>query len=171
MCLFSFLGPSPHMYILNVSVFLLHKCCRHLSAVFPHTLWLAPLTAFGNVCLQSLASLHLEHAPGELPDLCAIRLVVISCASALLSPMRMVQLSVLCHREAKVVISAPILASRYCCPLSKRSSPTYKTDNHCFQSVVHSLKSDSVHTVYNISEMELKEEWRTGYGLFTCQHS
>lgn len=85
---------------------LLHKCCRHLIAVFPHTLWLAPLTAFGNVCLQSLASLHLEHAPEELPDLCAIRLVVISCASALLGPMCMVQLSVLCHYEAKAVISA-----------------------------------------------------------------
>ena len=85
---------------------LLHECNRHLIAVFPHTLWLAPLTAFGNVCLLSLASLHLEHAPGKLPDLCAIRLVVISCASALLGPMRMVQLSVLCHREARAVISA-----------------------------------------------------------------
>lgn len=69
---------------------------HHITAVFPHTLWLAPLSAFGNVCLQSLASLHLEHAPGKLPDLCAIRLVVISSASALLSPMRMLQLSVLC---------------------------------------------------------------------------
>lgn len=85
---------------------LLHECSRHLAAAFPHTLWLAPLTAFGNVCLQSLASLHLEHAPGKLPDLCAIRLVVISCASALLGPMRTVQLSVLCHGEARAVISA-----------------------------------------------------------------
>lgn len=39
--------------------------CRHLSAAFPHTLWLAPQTAFSNVCLQLLASLHLEHAAGE----------------------------------------------------------------------------------------------------------
>lgn len=102
---------SPHVGTLNacmVCVFfnLLHKWSHHLSAVFPHTLWLAPLTAFGNVCLQSLASLHLEHAPGKLPDLCAARLLVISRASAPLGPLRMVQLSVLCHGEAGAVISA-----------------------------------------------------------------
>lgn len=84
---------------------LLHECSRHLVAVFQHTLWLAPLTAFGNVCLLSLASLHLEHAPGKLPDVCAVGLVVISGASALLCPKRIFQLSVLCHREARAVIS------------------------------------------------------------------
>lgn len=84
----------------------LHNCNHHITAVFPHTLWLAPLSAFGNVCLQSLASLHLEHAPGKLPDLCAIRLVVISSASAPLSPMRMLQLSALCCWEARAVMSA-----------------------------------------------------------------
>ncbi len=100
------------MCILYVCVYvsctsnLLNECSHQPTAVFPHTLWLAPLTAFGNVCLVSLASLHLEHAPGKLPDLCAVRLVLISCASALLRPMRMVQLSVLCHGEAKAVISA-----------------------------------------------------------------
>lgn len=85
---------------------LLHKYRRHLAVVFPHTLWLAPFhCVFGNVCLRSLASLHLEHAPGKVPDLCAIRLVLISCASALLGPMRMVELSVLCHGGARALIS------------------------------------------------------------------
>lgn len=61
-CLYSFLGTFVRVfYVPN----LLHECSRHLTAVFPHTLWLAPLTALGNVCLLSLASLHLEHAPGK----------------------------------------------------------------------------------------------------------
>lgn len=113
-------------YILRclcVCVCILHAYVFCASAVtsllcFPHTLWLAPLTAFGNVCLLSLASLHLEHAPGKLPDPCAIRLVVISCSSALLGPMRLVQLSVLCHGEARAVISAldsPAITV-VCCP-------------------------------------------------------
>lgn len=84
---------------------LLHERSRHLITVFQHTLWLAPLTAFGNVCLLSLASLHLEHAPEKRPDLCAVEPLVISCTSALLCPERIFQLSVLCHREARAVIS------------------------------------------------------------------
>lgn len=84
----------------------LHECSRHLAAVFPHTLWLAPPAAFGNVCLLSLASLHLEHAAGKLSGPCAVRLVVISCASAPLGPTRTVQLSVLCHGGARAAISA-----------------------------------------------------------------
>lgn len=99
-----------YVHVLYVCMFiasnLLNESSHQPTAVFPHTLWLAPLTGFGNVCLLSLVSLHLEHAPGKLPDLCAVRLVLISCASALLGPMRMVQLSVLCHREARAVISA-----------------------------------------------------------------
>lgn len=83
-----------------------YECSRHLIAVFQHTLWVAPQTAFGNFCVLSLASLHLERTPGKLPDLSAVRLVVISCASALLCPTCMVQLSVLCHRQARAMISA-----------------------------------------------------------------
>lgn len=121
-----------------------HEYSRHLTAVFPHTPWLAPLTAFGNVCLLSLASLHLEHAPGKLPDLCAIRLVVISCASALLGPMRMVQLSVLCHREARAVISAlespAITAVRF--PNSHRLLRTETI------SVIHSIMAACSNTIF-----------------------
>lgn len=89
------------------SIICSHKLQPSPYAVFPHTLWLAPQTGFGNVCLQSLPSLHLEHKPGETPDLCAIRLPIISCVSAGLCLMCLVQLSVMCHWEARAVISAP----------------------------------------------------------------
>lgn len=117
---------------------LLHECSRHLITVFQHTLWLAPLTAFGNVCLLSLASLHLEHAPEKLPDLCAVGLVVISCTSALLCPKRIFQLSVLCHREARAVISP--LDSLTITPVRFPKSHLL-TRRQCFPSVIHSISS------------------------------
>lgn len=77
----------------------LHKFSHHLGSVFPHTLWLASLTTFGNVWLQLISALRLKYAPGKRRDLCAARLVVMSDASAVPGPMRMVQLSVECLRE------------------------------------------------------------------------
>lgn len=87
--------------------------CSHTPSGWP--LWLRLVMS---VCYRSPHS-ALEHGPGKLPDLCAIRLVVISCASALRCPVRMVQLSVLCHREARAVCISPRLPSHCCCPLSK----------------------------------------------------
>ena len=98
----------------SVLLTLLHECSRHLAAEFPHTLWLAPLTAFGNVCLQSFASLPLEHTRGKLADLCAIRHVLIGPASALVSSMRMVSISVLLLRSQRCDVS-PILPNHYSC--------------------------------------------------------
>lgn len=127
---------------------LLHECSRHLTAVFPHTPWLAPLTAFGNVCLLSLASLHLEHAPGKLPDLCAIRLVVISCASAL-SSAPCVWFSYLCCVIEKSELwyqpwgPQPLLLSDFQTVIDyllKRRS--------VFLSVIHSIMSAWANTVF-----------------------
>lgn len=117
---------------------LLHECGRHLITVFQHTLWLAPLTAFGNVCLLSLASLHLEHAPEKLPGLCAVGLVVISCTSAVLRPKRIFQLSALCHREARAVTSP--LDSLTITPVRFPKSHLL-TRRQRFPSVIHSVMS------------------------------
>lgn len=97
---------SPFLFWYMSNVLLsCYECSRHLIAAFQRTVWVAPLTVFVNFCLLLLAWLHLEHTPGKLPDLSAVRPVVISCASALLCPTCMVQLSVLCHTQARAMIS------------------------------------------------------------------
>lgn len=150
----------------DACVCILHAYVFCASAVtsllcFPHTLWLAPLTAFGNVCLLSLASLHLEHAPGKLPDPCAIRLVVISCSSALLGPMRVVQLSVLCHGEARAVISAldsPAITV-VCCPNCHRG--LMKKTIKVFLSVIYYIMSSWAH-------MDVPVQFSGSSGLVNC---
>lgn len=70
---------------------LLREWTRHLIVVLqqpPTPFSQTPLMAFGNVYPALLASLHLERAPpGGGPDLHSVRMVVISCGSALLWPM------------------------------------------------------------------------------------
>lgn len=77
----------------------------------------------------------------KLLDLCALRLVVISCASALLCPTRMPQLSVLCQREASAVsISSKTPQQLLLSAFQTVVVDRYQT-SHCFHSLIHFIMS------------------------------
>lgn len=163
----------------------LYKCSPHLTATFSHTLWLAPLTAFGNVCLQSLTSIHLENwliwVQAAVTQLCI-------CSAR--SHVYGLFICVVLWRSQNCDIS-PILPSYYCCPPSKPSSSTYDGQSvfslgYSFHHVCCWISSNflayfSVFSCFNVKcfywlfvpeelwkwwQMESKDRWRNCYRLW-----
>lgn len=151
--------------------------------MLPHTLWLAPLTTFGNVCLQLISAplgvcsrktawSECNQTGGNQPCICSV-------------PARTVQLSVRCHRaelfcRLQTPQMLPLTAFQMVIKTDIQCVHCYSlhlicfTTNSCFCFVLYvkvfaSISCSDFH--YGNAQIEMRDKWKDYRRLFSSPHS